>query len=81
MRGDRGGRLNLENSDPPTGEMIDAAEQEDFLAAVRCAAVSARVDLVINAPTDSFLPSSNTQVLRPVSEGRTLRLPPLELRA
>jgi 2-methylisocitrate lyase-like PEP mutase family enzyme len=35
--------------------MIDAAEQADFLAAVRSAAVSAGVDLVINARTDSFL--------------------------
>jgi 2-methylisocitrate lyase-like PEP mutase family enzyme len=47
--------LNLEDSDPPTGEMIDAAEQADFLAAVRSAALSAGVDLVINARTDSFL--------------------------
>jgi 2-methylisocitrate lyase-like PEP mutase family enzyme len=47
--------LNLEDSDPPTGEMIDAAEQADFSAAVRSAAVSAGVDLVINARTDSFL--------------------------
>jgi len=47
--------LNLEDSDPPSGEMIDAAEQADFLAAVRAAAVSLGVDLVINARTDSFL--------------------------
>jgi 2-methylisocitrate lyase-like PEP mutase family enzyme len=47
--------LNLEDSDPPSGEMIDAAEQADFLAAVRSAAVDAGVDLVINARTDSFL--------------------------
>jgi 2-methylisocitrate lyase-like PEP mutase family enzyme len=47
--------LNMEDSDPPTGEMIDPAEQADFLAAVRSAAVSAGVDLVINARTDSFL--------------------------
>src|SRR3954466_1534278 len=47
--------LNLEDSDPPTGEMIDPAEQADFLAAVRSAAVSAGVDLVINARTDSFV--------------------------
>jgi 2-methylisocitrate lyase-like PEP mutase family enzyme len=47
--------LNLEDSDPPSGEMIDAAEQADFLAAVRAAAVSQGVDLVINARTDSFL--------------------------
>jgi 2-methylisocitrate lyase-like PEP mutase family enzyme len=47
--------LNLEDSDPASGTMIDAAEQADFLAAVRSAAVSAGVDLVINARTDSFL--------------------------
>jgi 2-methylisocitrate lyase-like PEP mutase family enzyme len=47
--------LNLEDSDPSTGEMIDAAQQADFLAAVRAAAASAGVDLVINARTDSFL--------------------------
>lgn len=47
--------VNLEDSDPPSGEMVDAAEQADFLAAVRSAAESAGVDLVINARTDSFL--------------------------
>src|SRR3954468_21516266 len=47
--------LNLEDSDPPTGQMIEAGEQADFLATVRSAAVSAGVDLVINARTDSFL--------------------------
>jgi 2-methylisocitrate lyase-like PEP mutase family enzyme len=47
--------LNLEDSNPPSGEMIDAAEQVDFLAAVRSAGTSAGVDLVINARTDSFL--------------------------
>jgi 2-methylisocitrate lyase-like PEP mutase family enzyme len=47
--------LNLEDSSPPTAEMVDAAEQADFLAAVRDAAVSQGVDLVINARTDSFL--------------------------
>ena len=47
--------LNLEDSDPATGEMIDAAGQAEFLAAVREAATSAGVDLVINARTDSFL--------------------------
>jgi 2-methylisocitrate lyase-like PEP mutase family enzyme len=47
--------LNLEDSNPPSGEMADPGEQADFLAAVRSAAVSAGVDLVINARTDSFL--------------------------
>jgi 2-methylisocitrate lyase-like PEP mutase family enzyme len=47
--------LNLEDSDPATGAMIDPAEQAAFLAAVREAAASTGVDLVINARTDSFL--------------------------
>lgn len=47
--------MNLEDSNPASGQMIDAAEQADFLAAVRDAAVSHGVDLVINARTDSFL--------------------------
>jgi 2-methylisocitrate lyase-like PEP mutase family enzyme len=47
--------LNLEDSNPATGEMIDPAEQADFLASVREAATSAGADLVINARTDSFL--------------------------
>jgi 2-methylisocitrate lyase-like PEP mutase family enzyme len=47
--------LNLEDSNPPSGEMIDAAEQADFLAAVRSASTSEGVGLVINARTDSFL--------------------------
>ncbi len=44
--------LNLEDSNPRTGTMVEAAEQADFLAAVRAAAGS---ELVINARTDSFL--------------------------
>jgi 2-methylisocitrate lyase-like PEP mutase family enzyme len=47
--------VNLEDSDPGSGEMIDGTEQADFLAAVRSAAVSLGVDLVINARTDSFI--------------------------
>ncbi|MGH3208476.1 MAG: isocitrate lyase/PEP mutase family protein [Trebonia sp.] len=47
--------LNLEDSDPVTGEMIDPAQQADFLASVREAATSTGLDLVINARTDSFL--------------------------
>nr|BFE81806.1 hypothetical protein GCM10020093_044070 [Planobispora longispora] len=47
--------MNLEDSNPPDGNMIDIAEQADFLAAVREAAVSLNVDLVVNARTDSFL--------------------------
>jgi 2-methylisocitrate lyase-like PEP mutase family enzyme len=52
--------LNLEDSDPSSGEMIDAAEQAEFLAAVRAAAASAGVDLVINARTDSFVRSASS---------------------
>lgn len=47
--------INLEDSDPSSGHMVDAAEQADYLAAVRAAAASLGVDLVINARTDSFL--------------------------
>jgi len=46
--------MNLEDSDPPSGEMVDAAEQTEFLASVRSAALSAGINLVINARTDSF---------------------------
>jgi 2-methylisocitrate lyase-like PEP mutase family enzyme len=52
--------LNLEDSGPATGTMVDIAEQSDFLAAVRAAAESAGVDLVINARTDSFLRRAGT---------------------
>ncbi len=47
--------LNLEDSNPATGEMIDAAEQAEFLTSVRAGAASVGIDLVINARTDSFL--------------------------
>jgi len=42
--------VNLEDSDPATGELIGMGEQEAFLAAVRAAAPG----LVINARTDAF---------------------------
>jgi len=44
--------LNLEDSQPSTGEVVDPSEQADFLAAVRAAAGS---DLVINARIDTFI--------------------------
>jgi 2-methylisocitrate lyase-like PEP mutase family enzyme len=44
--------LNLEDSDPATGTMVDPAEQADFLTAVRAAAGDA---LVINARIDAFI--------------------------
>jgi 2-methylisocitrate lyase-like PEP mutase family enzyme len=56
--------LNLEDSDPATGETIDPAEQADFLASVREAATSIGADLVINARTDSFLRHAGTPAQR-----------------
>ncbi len=44
--------LNLEDSDPATGDLVDPAEQADFLAAIRAAAGT---ELVINARIDAFL--------------------------
>ncbi|ADB33045.1 conserved hypothetical protein [Kribbella flavida DSM 17836] len=47
--------LNLEDSDPSTGQLVEATEHAEFLAAVRAAATSLGVDLVINARIDAFL--------------------------
>ncbi|TDD19990.1 isocitrate lyase/phosphoenolpyruvate mutase family protein [Kribbella turkmenica] len=44
--------LNLEDSDPSTGTLVDPSEQADFLAAVRAAAGAG---LVINARVDTFI--------------------------
>ena len=44
--------LNLEDSDPATGDLVDPSAQADFLAAVRAAAGT---ELVINARIDAFL--------------------------
>jgi 2-methylisocitrate lyase-like PEP mutase family enzyme len=52
--------LNLEDSRPSTAELVDAAEQADFLAAVRDAASTQGVDLVVNARTDTFLRRAGT---------------------
>ncbi|TCO26183.1 2-methylisocitrate lyase-like PEP mutase family enzyme [Kribbella steppae] len=49
--------LNLEDSEPSTGAMVDPSEQADFLAAVRAAAGS---DLVINARIDTFIRRAGT---------------------
>jgi 2-methylisocitrate lyase-like PEP mutase family enzyme len=68
--------VNLEDSDPASGEMVDVAEQEDWLAAIRAAALSARVDLVINARTDSFLRRAGTpaaQLSASIDRGRRYR--------
>jgi 2-methylisocitrate lyase-like PEP mutase family enzyme len=49
--------LNLEDSDPATGTMVDPAEQADFLAAIRAAAGT---ELVINARIDAFVRKAGT---------------------
>ncbi|WP_371778790.1 isocitrate lyase/PEP mutase family protein [Streptosporangium subroseum] len=51
---------NLEDSDPRTGEMVDADEQAAFLGAVRAAAAEAGVDLVINARVDTYMNGTGT---------------------
>lgn len=52
--------LNLEDSDPATGELVDVAAQADFLASVREAARARGVDLVVNARADAFLRRAGT---------------------
>lgn len=47
--------LNLEDSDPATGTMIDPDEQADLIRRLRRAADASGRDLVINARTDAFL--------------------------
>ncbi|MFJ6901612.1 isocitrate lyase/phosphoenolpyruvate mutase family protein [Streptomyces hokutonensis] len=47
--------LNIEDSDPATGAIVEISEQVKFLRGVRGAAVAAGLDLVINARTDAFL--------------------------
>lgn len=46
---------NLEDTDHRSGALVDPAAQAEFLAAVRSAARTAAVDLVINARVDVFL--------------------------
>ncbi|GGK73768.1 carboxyvinyl-carboxyphosphonate phosphorylmutase [Sphaerisporangium melleum] len=52
--------LNLEDSDPRTGAMVDPDEQAGFLADVRAAAAAAGADLVINARVDTYLHGAET---------------------
>ncbi|WP_341717400.1 isocitrate lyase/phosphoenolpyruvate mutase family protein [Micromonospora sp. FIMYZ51] len=47
--------LNLEDSDPRTGALVDAEEQAELLAGVRAAADTAGVAVVLNARVDVFL--------------------------
>jgi 2-methylisocitrate lyase-like PEP mutase family enzyme len=44
--------VNLEDSDPATGTLVDVGEQAELLSAVRAAA---GLDLVINARTDAYI--------------------------
>ncbi|GAA2354367.1 carboxyvinyl-carboxyphosphonate phosphorylmutase [Catellatospora methionotrophica] len=53
---------NLEDSDPGTGELVDAGRQADFLAAVRAAARERGLDLVLNARIDTHLRSAGDAV-------------------
>ncbi|GHJ43855.1 carboxyvinyl-carboxyphosphonate phosphorylmutase [Catellatospora sp. TT07R-123] len=46
---------NLEDSDPGTGELVDAGRQADLLAEVRAAAHDQGIDLVLNARIDTYL--------------------------
>ncbi|MEU6021684.1 isocitrate lyase/phosphoenolpyruvate mutase family protein [Micromonospora sp. NPDC047134] len=47
--------LNLEDSDPYDGNLVDPGAQAELLAGVRAAAEAAGVPIVINARTDVFL--------------------------
>ena len=49
---------NLEDSDPPTGVLIDADRQANFLSEVRSGARRCGIDLVINARIDTYLTPS-----------------------
>lgn len=46
---------NLEDSDPRTGQLIDAERQAKFLSEVRSAGRRGGIDLVINARIDTYL--------------------------
>jgi 2-methylisocitrate lyase-like PEP mutase family enzyme len=65
--------LNLEDSDPSSGRMVDPEEQAEFLAALRTAAATAGVDLMVNARTDSFfrnVGSPEEQLSASIDRGR-----------
>lgn len=47
--------MNLEDTDHPTGGLVDADEHAAWLAAIKDAGRSAGVDLVLNARVDSFI--------------------------
>jgi 2-methylisocitrate lyase-like PEP mutase family enzyme len=65
--------VNLEDSDPATGTMVDPDAHAEFLVAVRAAAEARGVDLVVNARTDSFIRRQGTpdeQVQASIERGR-----------
>src|SRR5262245_30683818 len=53
--------MNLEDSDPSSGVLVDPSRQSSFLSAVRDAAGRAGADLVINARIDVYLPKTATE--------------------
>lgn len=61
---------NLEDTDPRTGRLVDAADQADFLAAVR----AADPDLVINARTDVLVQAGTPAQERLAEAARRARL-------
>ena len=52
--------MNLEDSEPSSGVLVDPSRQSSFLSAVRGAAGRAGVDLVINARIDVYLSKTAT---------------------
>ncbi|MEV6812998.1 isocitrate lyase/phosphoenolpyruvate mutase family protein, partial [Micromonospora sp. NPDC051296] len=65
--------LNLEDSDPRTGALVDAGEQADLLAEVRAAADAAGVAIVINARIDVFIQQAGDPTQRPAEAIRRAR--------
>ncbi|GLZ09051.1 carboxyvinyl-carboxyphosphonate phosphorylmutase [Actinomadura sp. NBRC 104412] len=61
---------NLEDTDHETGELVPAARQADYIAAVRAAATAAGTDLVINARADTFITRSPEPVRGAIERGR-----------
>jgi 2-methylisocitrate lyase-like PEP mutase family enzyme len=66
--------LNLEDSDPASGHLVDASRQAEYLAAVRDAARGAGVPVVINARIDTYLRGPATgRVEETIARGRRYR--------
>ncbi|SCL66506.1 carboxyvinyl-carboxyphosphonate phosphorylmutase [Micromonospora citrea] len=56
--------LNLEDSDPRTGGLVDAGVQADLLAGIRAAAEAAGVPVVLNARVDVFVRADGDSAAR-----------------